>query len=88
LLPLPPSPGPPRPSNAGLSQLVRLDKRFSPFADALFSRAALSVARDQLTAAENEALAANLDAFLHLLADHFLAPAAFQVLEFCIRRYR
>lgn len=37
---------------------------------------------------ENEALDANLNPFLHLLADHFLAPAAFQVLEFCIRRYK
>lgn len=75
-------------ARAGLKALVRLDKRFAPFADSLFSRAALGVSRDQLTAEENAKLDESLDAFLRLLADHFLAPAAFQVLEFCIRRYK
>ncbi|GBF96147.1 hypothetical protein Rsub_08895 [Raphidocelis subcapitata] len=75
-------------AQTGLAQLARLDKRFQPFGETLFSRAALSVARDQLTAAENEALDGSLNALLHLLADHFLSPATFQVLEFCVRRYR
>jgi hypothetical protein len=80
--------GLPRPHPTGIAQLVSLDRRFAPFADVLFSRAALSVARDQLNGEESAALDDNLNAFLHLLADHFLAPACFQVLEFCVRRYK
>jgi hypothetical protein len=47
----------------------------------------LTIARDQLTKAENSQLNTNLRAFLHVLTNHFLAPAAFQALEYCIRRY-
>jgi len=63
---------------AGLDSLCRADKRFTPFQDKLFSRASLSVSRDQLTRDENNQLDANLRAFLHVLTNHFLAPAAFQ----------
>ncbi|KAF8067371.1 hypothetical protein HT031_002419 [Scenedesmus sp. PABB004] len=71
----------------GLEALCRADKRFAPFPDSLFSRASLGVAREQLTREENEALDANLRAFLRVLTNHLLAPAAFQALEYCVRRY-
>lgn len=75
-------------NQTGLKSLVRLDKRFAPYGDTLICRTALGVARDQLPPADEAELAARLDGFVHLLCDHFLAPAAFQVLEFCVRRYR
>jgi U3 small nucleolar RNA-associated protein 10 len=33
-------------------------------------------------------LDANITAFLRVLTNHFLAPPAFQVLEYAIRRYK
>lgn len=68
--------------------MCKVDKRYTPFTDSLFSRASLSVSRDQLTKDENEQLNANLRAFLRILVNHFLLPATFQVLEYCIRRYQ
>ncbi len=72
----------------GHEQLCRLDARFRPFASSLLSRAALSVVREQLTAEESSTLDTTLHAFLCVLTNHFLAPAAFQVLEFFIRKYK
>lgn len=72
----------------GLEALVKSDKRFTPFTESLFSRSSLNASREQLTAEENDALNANLAAFLRVLTNHFLAAAAFQVLEYCIRRYK
>jgi U3 small nucleolar RNA-associated protein 10 len=68
--------------------LCKSDNRFAPFPESLFSRASLTIARDQLTKEENAQLNTNLGAFLHVLTNHFLAPAAFQALEYCIRRYQ
>eukprot|EP00775_Hariotina_reticulata_P011838 gene11838-11982_t len=72
----------------GLDTLCKADKRFTPFQDSLFSRASLSLSRDQLTKEENSQLDTSLGAFLHVLTNHFLVPAAFQALEYCIRRYK
>lgn len=73
---------------AGLESLVRSDKRFSPFTESLFSRSSVNTSREQLTAEDNIALNTNLAAFLRVLTNHFLAAAAFQVLEYCVRRYK
>lgn len=73
---------------AGIEALCKVDRRFTPFTDSLFSRASLSITRDQLTKEENEQLDTNLSAFLRVLVNHFLMPAATQVLEYCIRRYQ
>lgn len=73
---------------AGLEVLTKADKRLLPFKDSLLSRASLSVAREQLTTEENAQLDATLAALLHVLSNHFLAPAAFQVLEYAVRRYK
>lgn len=72
----------------GLEALIKADKRFTPFSETLFSRTSASTSREQFTAEENEALNTNLAAFLRLLTNHFLATAAFQVLEYCIRCYK
>lgn len=72
----------------GIEALVKADKRFAPFTESLFSRSGVNTTREQLTAAETDALNANLAAFLRVLTNHFLSAAAFQVLEYCIRRYK
>ena len=68
--------------------MTKADKRFTPFVDSLFSRSSATTSREQLTAEENDALNTTLAAFLRILTNHFLVPAAFQVLEYCIRRYK
>ena len=65
-----------------------MDTRFESFQDSLFSQAGIAVNRDQLTKAEIEALDASLGAYLQLLTDHFLSAAAFQTLEYLIRKHR
>jgi U3 small nucleolar RNA-associated protein 10 len=72
----------------GLATLTQSDKRFKPFADSLFNRSSVHASREQLTAQENDALNANIAAFLRVLTNFFLAAPAFQVLEYCIRRYK
>ena len=44
--------------------------------------------RDQQTAEANAKLDKSLAAYLQLLADHLLQPAAWHTLEFIVRRYR
>lgn len=68
--------------------MCKADRRYAPVTESLFSRASLSVVRDQLTKDENEQLNTHLRAFLRVLVNHFLLPAAFQVLEYCIRKYQ
>ena len=65
-----------------------MDTRFEPFQDSLFSQTGIAVSRDQQTKAEIEVLDASLSAYLQLLTDHFLSAAAFQTLEYLIRKYR
>lgn len=72
----------------GFERLCSVDTRFEPFQSTLFSQAGLEINRDQRTKTDNEALDASLNAFIRLLTDHFLSVAAFQALEYLIRRYR
>ena len=44
--------------------------------------------RDQLTKEQNAQLDESLTAFLRLLTGFYLTSAAFQVLEFLVRRYK
>jgi len=73
---------------AGLEQLCSIETRFEPFQKTLFSQAGLELSRDERTKADNQTLDASLGAYLCLLTDHFLSVAAFQTLEYLIRRYR
>ena len=75
-------------SFAGLEQLCSVDTRFEPFQRTLFSQAGLELNRDERTKADNQALDASLGAYLRLLTDQFLSVAAFQTLEYLIRKYR
>lgn len=73
---------------AGCSQLCNVDPRFEPYQNTLFSQAGLETIRDERTKAENAAIDASIGAYLRLLTDHFLNVAAFQTLEYLVRRYR
>lgn len=75
-------------SCAGLTQLCTVEARFEPYQNTLFSQAGLETNHDEHTKAENAAMDASIEAYLRLLTDHFLSMAAFQTLEYLIRRYR
>ena len=82
---LPPAPPP---CHAGCKQLASLDARFQPFRQTLFSEATLEFDRSSQPPAVVERLDASIAAFLRPLQQHFLHPAAFQALEYLVRRYR
>ena len=65
-----------------------MDARFQPFADTLFGTAGLELDREAQSPDANLKLDASLSAFLALLSEHFLLPAAMQALEFLVRRFR
>ena len=73
---------------AGLEVLRQQDSRLAPFRSTLFSQAGMEYNRDQQTAEANAKLDKSVAAYLQLLADHLLQPAAWQTLEFLVRRYR
>ena len=73
---------------AGLEVLSQQDGRLAAFRSTLFSQAGMEYNRDQQTAEANAKLDKSVAAYLQLLADHLLQPAAWQTLEFLVRRYR
>lgn len=73
---------------AGFEALCRSEPRFSHFAQSLFSQQGLGISRNGITKEEDAKLTASIAAFLHLLANHFLSPAAFKALEYLIRKFR
>jgi hypothetical protein len=73
---------------AGCAQLAALDARFQPFGHTLFSEATLDFDRSSQPPDAVAKLDASIAAFLRPLQDHFLHPAAFQALEYLVRRYR
>ena len=68
--------------------LSQQDGRLAAFRSTLFSQAGVEYNRDQQTAEANAKLDKSLAAYLQLLADHLLQPAAWQTLEFIVRRFR
>ncbi|KAG2433890.1 hypothetical protein HXX76_008243 [Chlamydomonas incerta] len=72
----------------GLEELVRLEPRFRPFRESLFSRASLDINPEMQTAEFLSRLDESIGSFCLLLTNHFLAPPAFKALEYLIRRYR
>ena len=75
---------------AGFEQLVRLDERFRAFANTLFGAAHQenSKDREQYTQQEADAVDRTLAHFLDLLSPFVLRPAAFNTLEYLVRRFR
>eukprot|EP00198_Chlamydomonas_reinhardtii_P004646 XP_001693982.1 nucleolar protein [Chlamydomonas reinhardtii] len=75
-------------STQGLEELVRLEPRFRPFRESLFSRASLDINPELQTAEFLSRLDESIGSFCLLLTNHFLAPPAFKALEYLIRRYK
>ncbi len=73
---------------AGFQELCGKDSRFEPYAATLFGQAAAELDRDAKSPESNRKLDASVAAFLALLAEYFLLPAAMQALEFLVRRLR
>lgn len=73
---------------AGFQELCGKDSRFEPYAATLFGQAAAELDRDAKSPEANRKLDASIAAFLALLAEYFLLPAAMQALEFLVRRLR
>ena len=73
---------------AGFLQLCAVEPRFEHYQNTLFSQGGLETNRDERTKTENAAMDASIGAYLRLLTDHFLSAAAFQTLEYLIRRLR
>ena len=70
------------------NSLLRVDARFQPFRQSLFSEATLEFDRSSQPPAAVAKLDASIVAFLRPLQDHFLLPGAFQALEYLVRRFR
>ena len=75
-------------TRAGFEQLCRLDARFQPFGQTLFSQASLGYVREQQTVEVNAKLDASVLAFCQLLSGYFLLQPSFKALEYLIRRYK
>jgi hypothetical protein len=75
-------------AHAGLEELIRLEPRFRPYRESLFSRAGLALNPDQQTADVLAQLDASIAGFCGLLVNHFLAAPAFKALEYLVRRFK
>ena len=75
-------------SHAGLEELIRLEPRFRPYRESLFSRAGLALNPDHQTAEVLAQLDESIAGFCGLLVNHFLAAPAFKALEYLIRRFK
>ncbi|KAL1860410.1 hypothetical protein VTK73DRAFT_7349 [Phialemonium thermophilum] len=72
----------------GFQDLCRLDTRFIPFGNTLFSEQSQEEDRTQFTAAENEQLDKKIDAFLRLVGSRLRLMPAIKAIEWLIRRFR
>eukprot|EP00798_Chlamydomonas_sp_ICE-L_P013555 gene13555-19426_t len=72
----------------GTEELARVDPRFNAFGESLFGCSITSFQRENEPAAVLLKLNQTVDAFLHVLSDHFLSPACFKALEFLIRKFK
>ncbi len=73
---------------AGLDELIRLEPRFRPYRESLFSRASLDINPDLQTPDFLAKLDESIHGFCCLLCNFFLAAPAFKALEYLIRRYK
>lgn len=72
----------------GFEELCQLDDRFTRFSATLFSEESQNQDRMQLTAAENEELDKQIDAFLRLVGSRLRLMPAVKAIEWLIRRFR
>ncbi|KAJ1921530.1 snoRNA-binding rRNA-processing protein utp10 [Mycoemilia scoparia] len=72
----------------GLSELCKMNSRFSFYSKTLFSEAVKSMDRILQTKKENDILDASIQSFLRELAPYFQTKSAGKALEWLIRRFR
>jgi U3 small nucleolar RNA-associated protein 10 len=72
----------------GYQDLCRLDARFDNFQRSLFSPQSKNQDRTQMTADENAALDAVLEAFLGLVGSKLLLRPAVKAIEWLVRRFK
>lgn len=72
----------------GFEDLCQLDARFVQFQATIFSEESANQDRTQLTAAENEQLNQQVEAFLRLVGSRLRLMPAIKSVEWLIRRFR
>jgi U3 small nucleolar RNA-associated protein 10 len=72
----------------GFEELCRLDARFLPYEQTLFSEQSQDEDRTQMTAAENAELDKTTEAFLRLVGGKLRLMPAVKAVEWLIRRFR
>ncbi|PNY23677.1 U3 small nucleolar RNA-associated protein 10 [Tolypocladium capitatum] len=72
----------------GFEELCQLDARFARFRSTIFSEESRDQDRTQLTAAENEELDRQVEAFLRLAGSRLRLMPAIKAIEWLIRRFR
>ena len=72
----------------GFQDLCRLDGRFAPYGNTLFSEQSQNEDRTQLTKTENEKLDKIIEAFLRLVGSRLRLMPAIKAVEWLIRRFR
>jgi U3 small nucleolar RNA-associated protein 10 len=72
----------------GFEELCQLDNRFVRFQSTIFGEESQNQDRFQLSAAENEELDRQIDAFLRLAASKLRLMPAIKSIEWLIRRFR
>lgn len=72
----------------GFEELCQLDARFARFQSTIFSQESQEQDRTQLSAAENEELDRQIEAFLRLAGSRLRLTPAIKSIEWLIRRFR
>ncbi|KAI0131725.1 hypothetical protein F4776DRAFT_156562 [Hypoxylon sp. NC0597] len=72
----------------GYEELCRLDSRFIPFGNTIFSEQSQDEDRSQMTAAENAELDKKIESFLHLAGARLRLMPTIRAIEWLIRRFR
>ncbi|KAM4060181.1 U3 small nucleolar RNA-associated protein [Hirsutella rhossiliensis] len=72
----------------GFEELCQLDSRFARFQSTIFGEESQNQDRTQLTAAENEELDRQVEAFLRLAGSRLRLMPAIKAIEWLIRRFR
>ncbi len=72
----------------GVEELCKLDERFAPFEDSLFSSTSRDFDRQIQSKEINTKLDKTLTNFLNLLSPFFLLRSSHKAIEYLIRKYR
>lgn len=71
----------------GFMELCRIDERFTPFEQTLFSASSVSYNRQMHTGEDNRKLDLSIERFLVVVAPYLLLKPAHKALEYLVRRF-